>query len=48
MNAGNAAELLAKADIDGGLIGGASQKPKDFAKIIAATAQDSAAENADE
>ena len=38
MNAGNAAELLSKADIDGGLIGGASLKPADFAKIIAATA----------
>ena len=33
MNAGNAAELLAKPDIDGGLIGGASQKP-DFGKIV--------------
>lgn len=26
-------------DIDGGLIGGASLKPVDFSKIIAATAQ---------
>ena len=26
MNAGNAAELLAKPDIDGGLVGGASLK----------------------
>jgi triosephosphate isomerase len=33
MNAGNAAELLAKEDIDGGLIGGASLKP-DFGKIV--------------
>lgn len=33
MNAGNAAELLAKADIDGGLVGGASLKP-DFGKIV--------------
>ncbi len=40
MNAGNAAELLAMPDIDGGLIGGASLKPEDFAKIIEATAQD--------
>jgi len=40
MNAGNAAELLAKPDIDGGLVGGASLKPGDFAKIIAATAQE--------
>ena len=39
MNAGNAAELLAQPDIDGGLIGGASLKPVDFSKIIAATAQ---------
>ena len=30
MNAGNAAELLAKPNIDGGLIGGASLKPDDF------------------
>ena len=33
MNAGNCAELLAKPDIDGGLIGGASLKP-DFGKIV--------------
>jgi len=33
MNAGNAAELLAKPDIDGGLIGGASLKT-DFGKIV--------------
>jgi triosephosphate isomerase len=33
MNAGNAAELLAMADIDGGLIGGASLKPADFLAI---------------
>ena len=39
MNAGNAAELLVQPDIDGGLIGGASLKPVDFSKIIAATAQ---------
>ncbi|MCR5552888.1 MAG: triose-phosphate isomerase, partial [Oscillospiraceae bacterium] len=39
MNAKNAAELLAQPDIDGGLIGGASLKPADFAAIIAATAQ---------
>ena len=44
MNAGNALELLGKADIDGGLIGGASLKPLDFSKIIAATAQESAHE----
>ncbi|RMX08654.1 triose-phosphate isomerase [Corticibacter populi] len=35
MNAGNAAELLAKADIDGGLIGGAALKAPDFLEIIA-------------
>ncbi len=40
MNAKNAAELLAQPDIDGGLIGGASLKPADFATIVAATAQD--------
>ena len=33
VNAGNAAELFAKPDIDGGLIGGASLKP-DFGKIV--------------
>ena len=33
MNAGNAAELLSKPNIDGGLIGGASLKP-DFGKIV--------------
>ncbi len=40
MNAKNAAELLAMPDIDGGLIGGASLKPADFAAIIAATDQE--------
>ena len=34
MNAGNAAELLAQPDVDGGLIGGASLKPNDFATIV--------------
>ena len=33
MNAKNAAELLAKPDIDGGLIGGASLNP-DFGQIV--------------
>jgi len=33
MNAGNAAELLGKDNIDGGLIGGASLKAEDFTKI---------------
>jgi triosephosphate isomerase len=36
MNASNAASLLAQADIDGGLIGGASLKPHDFLAIVAA------------
>lgn len=36
MNAGNAAELLAMADIDGGLIGGASLVAKDFLTICKA------------
>ena len=34
MNAGNAKELLAKPNIDGGLIGGASLKAADFKGII--------------
>ena len=38
MKPGNAAELLAKKDIDGGLIGGASLKAADFAGIVAAAA----------
>ena len=33
MNAGNAASLLAKPDIDGGLVGGAALKP-DFGQIV--------------
>ena len=33
MNAGNAAELLSKPNVDGGLIGGASLKP-DFGQIV--------------
>ena len=33
VNAGNAAELFAMGDIDGGLVGGASLKP-DFGKIV--------------
>ena len=36
MNAGNAAELLAQPDIDGGLIGGASLKADDFLAICRA------------
>ena len=36
MNAGNAAELLAMEDIDGGLIGGASLKTEDFLTICRA------------
>ena len=36
MNPGNAQALLAQADIDGGLIGGASLKAADFLSIIAA------------
>ena len=39
MNAKNAQELLAQPDIDGGLIGGASLKPVDFATIVKATDQ---------
>ena len=36
MNAGNAAELLSKPDVDGGLIGGASLKAVDFNTIVQA------------
>ena len=36
MNAGNAEELLAQPDVDGGLVGGASLKAKDFSVIVAA------------
>lgn len=39
MNAANAEELLAQADVDGGLIGGASLKSADFAKIVEAANQ---------
>ena len=35
MNAANAAELLTQADIDGGLVGGASLKAADFLAIVA-------------
>ena len=40
MNAANAAELLAMEDIDGGLIGGASLKTADFARIILTAAEE--------
>ena len=40
MNAKNAAELLAQPDVDGGLIGGASLKPADFATIVAAAREE--------
>jgi triosephosphate isomerase (TIM) len=36
MNAANAAELLSKENVDGGLIGGASLKADDFAVIVKA------------
>lgn len=39
MNAGNAEELLAKENVDGGLIGGASLKAPDFAAIVAAASK---------
>ena len=39
MNAKNAAELLSKPDVDGGLIGGASLKPNDFFAIVEAANQ---------
>lgn len=34
MNPGNAAALMAMPEIDGGLIGGASLKAEDFAKVV--------------
>ena len=34
MNPKNAAELMAKPEIDGGLIGGASLKAEDFSKVV--------------
>ena len=39
MKPANAAELLLKPDVDGGLIGGASLKPADFAKLVAIAAE---------
>ena len=39
MNAGNAEELLAKEHVDGGLIGGASLKAKDFSVIVKAASK---------
>ena len=39
MNAGNADELLAQYDVDGGLIGGASLKSADFAAIVKAASK---------
>ena len=32
----NAADILAQTDVDGALVGGASQDPEDFARIVAA------------
>lgn len=37
VNAGNAKELFSQKDIDGGLVGGASLKVDEFAKIVAAS-----------
>ncbi len=39
MNAGNADELTAQPDVDGGLIGGASLKAPDFAAIVKAASK---------
>lgn len=39
MNAANADELLSQPDVDGGLIGGASLKSADFAKIVTAASK---------
>jgi triosephosphate isomerase len=38
VNPGNAADLFARPDVDGGLIGGASLTVEDFAQILAAAA----------
>lgn len=38
VNAGNAAELFANPDVDGGLVGGASLKSRDFTDIVKAMA----------
>jgi len=40
MNGKNAFELLAQPDIDGGLVGGSSLKPEEFAAIIMAANQE--------
>lgn len=39
VNAANAAELFAKSDVDGGLIGGASLKAADFLSIVTAATE---------
>jgi triosephosphate isomerase len=39
MNPGNVASLLAQADVDGGLIGGASLKAADFLSMLEAAAR---------
>ena len=39
MNAGNAAGLLSKVNVDGGLIGGASLKAADFSVIVKAASK---------
>jgi triosephosphate isomerase len=39
MNAANAASLLAQADVDGGLIGGASLKADEFLTMLKAASR---------
>ena len=39
MNPGNAAELVAQPDVDGGLIGGASLKAADFGVLLKAASE---------
>jgi triosephosphate isomerase len=34
MKPGNAADLMAMPEVDGGLVGGASLDPDDFARVI--------------
>lgn len=38
MNAGNVGELIGREDVDGGLVGGASLKPEEFAQLSAIAA----------
>lgn len=39
VNSGNVGELISQADVDGGLVGGASLKPEEFAQLSAIAAE---------